>query len=170
MDLIVTFNWKGRLPAPAQSNRKTLIGLFSIKIECVLGREQHPPSSAILLKNWFEYCLPIITWPNLTWRWQETWNHWNPSLWMKKSLCWFGGRADWARIDGWDPTGRSGLAELLGGKPTQEDNINGSGAIREQSKTKFRTKPDKYSEGYVYRTQVRLLPCIVTPSVMFVES
>ena len=62
-----------------------------------------------------------------------------------------------ARIDGGDPTGRSGLAELLGGKPTQEDNINGSGAIREQSKTKFRTKPDKYSEGYVYRTQVRLL-------------
>ena len=41
-----------------------------------------------------------------------------------------------ARIDGGDPTGRSGLAELLGGKPTQEDNINGSGAIREQSKTK----------------------------------
>ena len=75
-----------------------------------------------------------------------------------------------ARIDGGDPTGRSGLPELLGGKPTQEDNINGSGAIREQSKTKFRTKPDKYSEGYVYRTQVRLLPYIVTPSVMFVES
>ena len=41
-----------------------------------------------------------------------------------------------ARIDGGDPTGRSGLPELLGGKPTQEDNINGSGAIREQSETK----------------------------------
>ena len=137
----VTFNWKGRPPAPAQSNRKTLIGLISIKIEYGLGWDWEGSSLPIFLKSFcwktdlnIAFLLSLDqTWPDADKKLEIT----EIQVCEWKRVC--VGLVDeqtGARIDGGDPTGRSGLPELLGGKPTQEDNINGSGAIREQSKTK----------------------------------